>query len=293
MISLLRAEMIKVLRNRVLMGFFVWWAPVGQGTFLIISIVIALLSKESARPMVMTSSHQWTTDILSTWGLVTYFPLNVFGRFLPLAFMAVVFAGEYEWDTWKNIIPRSQRMRLILAKYIVLTTLVTLSLLLTGLISAGGFAINHRILEMEYGPELNWEAFSDFLVDYGQQFLLGLLSLLILAGFAALAAILTRSILGALLASVGFSIVEPMSLSILMFMRSILNAPKIINIYMLTPSFHIDNVRSWFLLDIPLAASYVPANTEISLGLSLVVLMAWAFGRSGLAILLFQRQDIA
>jgi hypothetical protein len=292
MFSLLRAEAMKVLKNKVLVVFLVWLVPIGQGAFLMISIIIALLSKESARMMAMTSSHQWTIDMIGSWNLITYFPFNVFGRFLPLAFMAVVFAGEYEWDTWKNIIPRSRRVRLILAKYIVLTTLVVASILVTGLISAGGFATNHLILNMNYGPELNWETFNDFLVEYGQQFLLGLLSLLILAGVAALAAILTRSILGGLLASLGFSIVEPLSLSLLMFLRSILDAPEIINIYMLAPSFHIDNARSWFLLDIPLAASYVPANTEISLGLSLIFLVTWAFGLTGVTVFLFQRQDI-
>lgn len=292
MVSLLRAEAMKVLKNRVLTGFLVWLVPIGQGAFLLISIVIALVSKESARPMAMTSSHQWTVDMIGSWSMIIYFPLNILGRLLPLAFMAVVFAGEYEWDTWKNIIPRSQRVRLILAKYIVLITLVAASILATGLISAGGFAINHRILGMNYGPEFNWEAVHSFLVNYGQQFLLGLLSLLILAGFAALAAILTRSILGGLLAGLGFSVVEPMSLGLLMFLRSIVAVPTIMNLYMLTPSFHIDNARSWFLLDGPLAASYVPANTEIGLGLSLTILVAWAFSLAGLAVFLFQRQDI-
>jgi hypothetical protein len=61
---------------------------------------------------------------------------------------------------------------------------------------------------------------------------------------------------------------------------------------MLTPSFHIDNARSWFLLSIPLKTSYVPANVEISLGLSLIILVAWTFGLTGLAAFLFQRQDI-
>lgn len=292
MINLLRAELMKVIKNKVLMGFLVWLMPVGQGAFLVISIIVALVSKESGRAMALTSSHQWTLDMMGSWGMVTYFPMNIFGRFLPLAFMAVVFAGEYEWDTWKNIIPRSQRVRLILAKYIVLTALVVASIVLTGLISAGGFATNHKILEMAYGPKLTWNTFNHFLVDYGQQFLLGLLSLLILAGFAALSAILTRSILGGLLASLGLSVVEPMSLGLLLFLNSIINKPKILNLYMITPSFHIDNARSWFLHDIPLDASYVPPNIEISIGLSLLILTIWAVGPTGLAMLLFQRQDI-
>jgi hypothetical protein len=292
MVSLLLAEAMKILKHRVLMGFLVWLVPVGQAAFLAISIFVALLSKESARPMAMTSSHQWTTDMLNSWSLITLFPFNVFGRFLPLAFMAVVFAGEYEWDTWKNILHRSQRVRLVLAKYIVLTTLVVASILATSLISAVGFAANHKLLNLDYGPALNWETIRQFLVDYGQQVTLGVLSLLILAGLAALAAILTRSILGGLLASLGFSVIEPMSLGLLMFLRSIVNAPRIINLYLLAPSFHIDNARSWFLLEVPLAASYVPAGIEISLELSLVILAAWALGLTGLAVILFQRQDI-
>jgi len=292
MLSVLRAEAMKVLNNKILMGFLVWLVPVGQGAFLMISIIVALFSKEAARTMALSSSHQWTTDMLNSWSLITYFPFNIFGRLLPLAFMAVVFAGEYEWDTWKNIIPRSRRVRLILAKYIVLTGLVVASILATSLISVSGFAANHKLLNMDYGPALNWETIGQFLLDYGQQFILGTLSLLILAGFAALAAILTRSILGGLLVSLGLSVVEPMSLGLLLFLRNIMNMPAIIKLYLLAPSFHIDNARSWFSLGLPLAASYVPANTEISLGLSLLVLTAWAFGLTGLAVILFQRQDI-
>ena len=292
MISLLRAETNKIIKNWVLMGFLVLIMPVGQAAFLAVLIIIALLSAESGRAMALTSSHQWTMDMIGPWSIITNFPFNVFGRFLPLAFMAVVFAGEYEWDTWKNIVPRAPRARLILAKTAVLISIVVISILLTGLISAGGFAANHKILDMDYGPALSWETFNVFLVDYSQQFLLGLLSLLILAGFAALAAILTRSILGGLLASLGFSVIEPMSLGLLMFLRSIINVPGIIKLYMLAPSFHLDNAHSWFLFDVPLAASYVPANTEISLALSLLVLVAWAFGLTGLALFLFQRQDI-
>jgi ABC-2 type transport system permease protein len=243
--------------------------------------------------MAMTSSHPWTMDMIASWGIITYFPMNVFGRFLPLTFMAVVIAGEYEWETWKNIIPRSRRLRLILAKFIVMTDLVVVSIMMTGLIRAGGFATNHKILNMDYGPVLNWETFSGFLVDYDQQFLLGLFFLLILAGFASLVAILTRSILGGLLASLGLSVVEPMSLGLLLFLRSIIKIPEIINLYMFTPSFHIDNARSWFILEGPLASSYVPANTEISLELSLLILVVWAISLLGLAAIIFQKQDNA
>lgn len=292
MFSLMRAETMKVLKNRMLVGFLIFLVPIGVAVFLMISIILALVSKESGRVMAMTSSHQWSMDMISSWGLITFFPINIFGRFLPLAFMAVMFAGEYEWDTWKNIIPRTQRLYLILSKYIVLISLVVASVILTSLINAGGFAINHYILNMDYGPALNMETFADFLVMYGQHFLIGFLSIMVLAGFASLGAILTRSILGGLLASLGLSVAELMSLGLLTFLRTIFNAPEIIKLYMITPSYHIDNARSWLLLDTPLEAFYVPANTEISLWLSLILLVLWAFGLTGLAGYLFKRQDI-
>lgn len=290
--SLLRAEWDKVVKNRVLMGFLVLLIPVGQGAFVTLTIIAALISKEAALPMALTSSQQWTTDLLGPWAMITFFPINIIGRLLPLAFMAVVFAGEYEWDTWKNIIPRSDRVRLILAKYIVLIAMVAVSIMATGIISAAGFAINHSIMGMPYGPVVTWDTINEFLVVYGQQFLLGLLSLLILAGFAALAAMLTRSILGGLLVGMGFSVVEPMSLALLSFLQSIFRQPGIIKLYLAMPSFHIDNARSWFLEKMPLTANYLPDGVDISLALSLVLLTVWAFGLTGLAALLFQRQDI-
>ena len=36
-----------------------------------------------------------------------------FVRVLPIVFCAGVFAGEFSWGTWKNIVPRSRRSGLI------------------------------------------------------------------------------------------------------------------------------------------------------------------------------------
>lgn len=94
------------------------------------------------------------------------------------------------------------------------------------------------------------------------------------------------------MASLGLPVVVPMSLGLLMFLRSIIAEPNIFNLYMLTPSFHIDNSRSWFLLNRQMETPYVSANVEISLGVSLTILVAWVFCLTGLAVILFQRQDI-
>jgi ABC-type transport system involved in multi-copper enzyme maturation permease subunit len=292
LLNQLRAEWIKVNKNRVLTGFLVWIFPIGQMAFAVVTVLAFFVSEKSALAMAMISSHQWDLDMISVWTILTTFPFNVFGRMLPLALMAVVFAGEYEWDTWKNVIPRGKRGHLVLSKYLVVIALVMISLLLTGLASTIGHAIDHKLLNLPYTPEMNWENFVDFLVLYGQQMLLGLLSLLILAGFAALASILTRSILGAVLTGLGFAIIEPLSLALLVFLRAVTGNPDTVNAYIITPSFHLDNAYSWFLFDEPVTTSFTTLSVEIGPGLSLIVLVFWAALLTTLAMLLFQRQDI-
>jgi ABC-type transport system involved in multi-copper enzyme maturation permease subunit len=292
MLNQLRAEWIKVNKNKTLTGFLVWIIPVGQFAFAITTILAFLVSERAALPMAMTSSHQWDLDMLGIWSGLTKFPFNVFGRLFPLAFMSVVFAGEYEWDTWKNVIPRGRRGQLILSKYIILIGLVMLSFTLAGLITATGHALDHKLLGLTYGPEFNWENFLDFLTLYSQQFLLGLLSLLILAGFAALAAILTRSILGALLAGLGFAVIEPMSLALLIFLRAVTGNQDLVNLYLITPTFHLDNAHSWFFNNQPATTAFTTFSTEIWPWLSVIVLLYWAALLTTLAVMLFQRQDI-
>ena len=130
MLSLLKAEWKKTTSNRMLSGFLIWIYPIGVGAFIAMMVLVSLLSESSARAMAATSSGQWTTDMLSIWLFISAFPGNIFGRMLPLAFMAVTFAGEYQWSTWKNVVPRSTRSNLILAKFVTLSSFIMLSLFL-------------------------------------------------------------------------------------------------------------------------------------------------------------------
>ena len=121
MVSLIRAEWTKAIKNYKLTSFLVWVFPVSQVAWYSIIVLVGLLGSSNSVDLMMTSSGSWIEDMMGVWALATTFPYNVFGRMLPLAFMAVVFAGEYQWRTWKNIIPRSRRWKLILAKYISLS----------------------------------------------------------------------------------------------------------------------------------------------------------------------------
>lgn len=291
-LGLLRAEWQKVIKNYMLTGFLVWLYPIGLAAFFTIAVFAALVSKTAQLAMVATSSGKWTTDMLGIWTLVTSFPANIIPRMLPLAFMTVVFASEYQWGMWKNLIPRSRRTSLILAKFVILILVISISILLSSLVIGAGQSLSHKVAGVAYGPAMTQEVLTDFLCAYARETLLGIISLVILAGYAALAVLLTRSILGGLLAGFGLSVLEPMSFLMLILISRLLNKPDIINLYQLTPTYNIENMRSWLVSNLPFTQVEANFNAEPSLAFSSIVLGAWIIGLIILVISVFKRQDI-
>ncbi|MFA9405210.1 MAG: hypothetical protein ACERKX_05290, partial [Anaerolineales bacterium] len=113
---------------------------------------------------------------------------------------------------------------------------------------------------------------------------------------AALAAIITRSILGALLVSYGLSLIDALSLGILALIKQLFNLPvDILNLYQLTPTYHIENLWSWVFFD--QAATSLSGNLAIftsapSMALSALIYGLWITALIATAILIFQRQDL-
>jgi ABC-type transport system involved in multi-copper enzyme maturation permease subunit len=292
MINLFRAEWKKVVGNYKLAGFLVWIYPVGFLGFYVVMLIGGVFSRAWAEGMVATGSGWWTEDALGVWGLITSFPFNTLGRMLPLAFMSTVFAYEYQWGTWKNLIPRNRRAYLILAKMAVLITLIALALVTTSLVTVAGQGLGRRLVGWEYGPAVTGSEIVSFLSHYLQAAFLGILVLIILAGIAALAAILTRSVLGGLLAGFGFSLLDSLSMYILLLAGKIFSLPGLINVYRFTPAYSVDNSQSWFRTGAPILPPVENFPTAPSLSISVLILIVWCVGLIGLAIWAFHRQDI-
>lgn len=290
--GLLRAEWQKVIKNYMLTGFLVWLYPIGLAAFFTMAVVASLFSESIRQQMIATSSWEWTTSMLGIWTMVTSFPANILPRMLPLAFMAVVFASEYQWGMWKNLVPRSRRTSLILAKFVILILVVMISIILCSLIIGLGQVLSHRAAGVAIGPALSVEVLKDFLGGYAREMLLGMISLVILAGFAALAALITRSILGGLLAGFGLSVLEPMSFAILILIGGLLNRPGLINLYRFTPTYNIENIRSWLVSNVPFTQVEAHFTAQPSLAFSAIVLGVWVIGLIVLVISIFKRQDI-
>lgn len=289
---LLKAELRKLTGNRMLISFTVWIFPVGIGAFMLIAILLSFLLEGPARAMALTSSGTWTSDAAGIWRLVTAFPANILGSLLPLSFMAVGYAGEYAWGTYRSILPRAHRMAIMAAKASALVIVLSGSFLATSALTAIGFAILRPQAGLSYGPSVSGEALAGFGANYLTEMLIGVCGLLILTGFAALAAVLTRSILGGLLASFGLSVLEPMSFAILVVLGRVFDWPEAASLYRFTPSYNLDNARTWLLegqaFQSPLAEISRAPDLAVSLGLILV----WALLLHGLAAWLFNRQDI-
>jgi ABC-type transport system involved in multi-copper enzyme maturation permease subunit len=176
MLNLYRAEWRKVFANFKLTSFLVWIFPIGLFAFHTVMILGSLVSGTLQIGVEYFGSGDWTTDSLAAWDMLIFFPANLFGRMLPLAFMAVVFAGEYQWRTLKNIVPRNQRWKLLVAKMAALISLVMVSMLLTALIASLGPSIGHRIHGLPYGPALSAEVIGVFLLDTARTAVIALLS---------------------------------------------------------------------------------------------------------------------
>ena len=292
MFNLLRAEWKKAAKNYVLTSFLLGILPVGFATLIVIFTLLAFVSETMRLVPAEFSTGLWTADMLGIWAFVTSFPGNLFGRMMPLAFMAVGFAGEYQWGTWKNILPRNLRPNLIVSKLVILIAIVMLTMIATSLIVGVGWSVAHHIHELPYGPEWSWEVLIDFLKLYAQMMLIGIFSLMILGGFAALSAMVTRSILGGLLLGFFFSVIDAMSLGGLLFLRKLLEVPELTNLYQYTPTYNMDNLHYWFIHGSANTVVVPGFTAEPSMGTSFAILIIWLIGLVGLAILIFQRQDI-
>lgn len=295
MLNLFRAEWRKALANYRTTSFLLWIIPVGIFAFYLVLIILSMFEKTFEAGVVYFGTGDWIADGLNSWDMIIAFPSNVFTRLLPLAFMAVFIAGEYGWRTWKNCAPRTERWKLILAKLAALVSLVMISLLLASIISAIMPITGHRLHGLEYGPDFTSAHLGRFLLNTLRTALLALFALLILAGYAALSSLVTRSVLGGLLAGFGISMLDSLALPLLELIGNIIHRPELVKLYPYTPSYNLSNLQSWllhgravetFTIGVPMPTAGWGSWS------SALILALWITGLIGLALYLFQRQDL-
>ncbi len=291
--SAFAAEWRKLLGHTKAVSFLVLIYPVAALVILLLLQILFPVLVERAREMMREMPISWTNDLLWIWNAMNSFPGGTFLRMPFIAFIAIGFAGEYQWGTWKNIVPRQSRARLILAKFLVLGLLILLSLLLTSLVMASGGWLRAALLDIPFGPALVDLDLGSFLQGVVLQILLTFVGTLIVASYAALIAMYSRSIVATLLLSVGVGIVEYASSLLLLVLGQVLQRPNLVNIIVVTPSYNLDNVRSWVVNGVGSSFGGFPGFTAVlPLWLSVLILLVWLGGLLGGTAVLFRRQDI-
>ena len=286
---LFRAEIYKILGNRWATGFLVWIFPVGALGFLVVFNLILLISNPLQENIVSQGPLEWTGAMVGVWA----FANNPIGRLFFLGFAAVLFGGEYQWNTWKNVVPRSWRVPLLFIKFAGVAAFVVFAFALMSVIMMISSGISAAIAGVSYGPAINGEALGDFAQDYGLAVFTTFIAVVIGAGYAAIAAMLTRSILGSVIGSFVFMFAEGASIAGFAFVAWVTGTDSILGWYRVTPTYNLINVASWISDDEPFAYD-LPNGDEVSftLGVSLLVLAVTVTVLFGLASYFFQRQDI-
>ncbi|HEX8381053.1 MAG TPA: ABC transporter permease [Allosphingosinicella sp.] len=281
MLEALAAEALKM-RTHKATWFLVWLFPIAF-TIILVGAIVARVSGvdgHQAQP-----AADWIEDTVLIW----FIPNQAVGRYLLSAFVAVMFAGEYGWNTWKLIVPHRRRPSLIAAKYALTIILFAVSFLLTALITTG-LSFAKDLLSGDSTPAgvtaaALWSAHS-------KAALAAAAPVLITVGYASLAAVLTRSTIAALVIAIAVTTLEQVignfgpALS--------LNFPSVVwPLYHVLPGHHLASLSEYIREGAALTRPF-PGGRVVDLAwtTSLGILVAWIAALWGATFAAFGRQDI-
>ncbi len=291
--SALGAEWRKLVGHKKAFSFLVMIFPVGALVIVLAIDIVPGFLVPAVREYNAANARFWTDDLIVIWTVLSGFPGGTFLQMPFIAFIAVAFAGEYQWGTWKNILPGQSRTVLIVSKFVVLSALILLALVLTSLIITGGNWLSSILFNSPFGPPLAEVDFAVLAKEYLAQIFVTFASILIAAAYTALIAMYSRSVIASLLLAIGVGIVEFASILLLLLAGSILKKPSIVNIFVVTPTYNLDNIKSWILEGVGSNAGGIPGFTAVlPLAISVLIVVLWLVGLLGLTAVVFRRQDI-
>lgn len=280
MLDALSAEAMKMRRHKAT-WFLVWLYPIAFTIILLIVIGAGLAGAES-------QASRTAADFVEDSAMIWFVPGNSLGRYLIAAFIAVMFAGEYGWNTWKLIVPHRSRTSLIAAKYGVALILFAVAFALTALITTALTALD-ATLNAELPPGITAGA---LLEAQSKAALAALPPVLVTIGYASLAAVLTRSTIAALVVAIVVTTIEQL---IFGFgpMLSVKFPEVVMPLYHALPGYHLANLSEWIREGVAASVPF-PGGTVVAHGwaTSLGVLAAWVAALYGAAFAVFGRQDI-
>ena len=280
MLEALSAEALKM-RSHKATWFLVWLFPIA---FTIITLIVIGAGMIGVDKPEQPNAADWIENTTMIW----FVPNNAVGRYLLSAFVAVVFAGEYGWNTWKLIIPHRARATLIAAKYAVALALLAL-----------GFALGAMVFNLigwaedvltgdRIPPGIGLGALA---TAHGLGALAAIAPLLLTTAYVSLAAILTRSTVAALMIGFAITTAEQLFRTFAPLLEPY--APGLIGaLYRALPGYHVVNVGSWITTGEAVVAPFVSGPYSAPFAVSLAIVGGWVVLLVGLTFWRFGRQDI-
>jgi ABC-2 type transport system permease protein len=280
MFDAISAEALKFRRHRATWGL-VWIWPIGVTVLLSLAIIIQVAKGEVGRPETAAS---WISDSVGFWTV----PGEALGRYLICAFVAVVFAGEYGWNTWKLIVPHRARSSLIAAKYVVALALLAIGFTL----GAALFNLLSWLKDLATGtPVPEGITAGALLRAHGLAALAALGPLLFSAAYMSLAAILTRSMVAALVIGLVITTLERLFRFFAPMLESF--APGLIGgLYRGLPGYHLANLSEWLTGGRVLEVPFPSGTFSMAPAASAAIVAAWTLALIVLTFRVFRRQDI-
>lgn len=288
MIQLMRAEYRKVIGNRRLMCCMIYiWPLVGSaiGCMLALNFAINADAAESYRE---TTPFHWTEMALLPWFLLN----NPLGRLLLIGFPVTIFAGEYEYRTWKTIVPGNPRWRVMIAKYLTMSGFIVVAFSVMSVLLTLAVGVLNLSFNAAYPPAVNSDVMTEFVQDYALNATMAFVAMLVVGAFGILISIITRSVFIGVFAGLVVSGIEFLGIPIILaLLSSILRQDWVLDLIVLTPSYNTDNILAWINFNEPV--NYFSENVDsLTVIESALMLVFWVVSLVGLSIFAFQRQDI-
>jgi ABC-type transport system involved in multi-copper enzyme maturation permease subunit len=277
--NLVSAEWTKLLPHKGT-WLLVWIYPI---LFTVILTITILVEPRSAKDAATAAG--WINDTSMVWHVSAV----SLGRYFIAAYFALVFAGEYGWNTWKLVVPHAARWKLIASKYVVALGLLYVAWIAAALISILLQCVRTAMAGDAIPQGVTLAALLD---GHFKLLVLGIAPLLLTATYATAAAVVTRSTLAAVIISLVLVTIDELFGKIVMWLSSFGTEWPAVP-YRILPGYHLDNLSSWMQsgagFQLKLMTGTVIAYSQTT---SLLALAAWIGGLAALTLFVFRRQDI-
>ncbi len=277
--NIVSAEWTKLLPHKGT-WLLVWIYPIAFALILTIGLIGEPgMSKDAA------TAAGWIEETTMIWHASSI----TMGRYFIAAYFALVFAGEYGWNTLKLVVPHTPRWKLIAAKYAVVSGLLYLAWLAAAVMTV---IAEYTKTAMANLPVPDGVTLATIASGHGGALLDGIVPMLLTAAYASVLAVLTRSTLAAFIVSLVLITLDEL-LGKIVGALSAFGMEWLAVPYRVLPSYHLENFASWTQTGkayvLPLASG---AAIEMSQLTSTLAIAAWIGGLMALTFFIFQRQDI-